>query len=167
MADKKNVDWDLIEKEYRAGIRSLRDIGAEFDVSEALIRRKANKENWIRNLKEKISDRAQEIVFANGVRDAVRKKSIDIVEDKAEQQATVLLNEREDIKRLSGLSEKFESELAVYEEDLERKARIMKSLTETRKIIIELRRRNYGITDNANGDADKSDTVTGLIIKYA
>ncbi len=31
----------------------------------------------------------------------------------------------------------------------------MKLLTETRKTIIELRRRNYHINDNANGDADK------------
>ena len=64
-----------------------------------------------------------------------------------------MLTERADIKRLSGISDALETELESYSEELEKKANILKKLVETRKTIIELRRRNYNITDNSNGDA--------------
>ena len=36
-ASRKIVDWDAIGVHYRAGIRSLKDIGAELGVSDAAI----------------------------------------------------------------------------------------------------------------------------------
>lgn len=157
MVEKRVIDWETVEKEYRAGIRSLRDIADEFGVVESAIRKKAGKEGWLRDLTAKIKIKAIELVRKTEVRKEVRKETEkEIIESVAQSQADVLLNERADIKRLSGLCEKFEGELDVYVDDLDKKARIMKSLTDTRKIIIELRRRNYNINDNSNGDADKN-----------
>ena len=161
MVEKRVIDWDAIEKEYRAGIRSLRDIADEFGVAESAIRKKAGKEEWLRDLTAKIKIKAIELVRKTEVRKEVRninnkETEKEIIESVAQSQADVLLNERADIKRLSGLCEKFEGELDVYSDDLDKKARIMKSLTDTRKVIIELRRRNYNINDNSNGDADKN-----------
>ncbi len=45
----KRKDWDSIEVEYLAGIKSIRAIASEFDCNEASIRKKAKKEGWIRN----------------------------------------------------------------------------------------------------------------------
>jgi hypothetical protein len=174
--EKRVIDWEGIERDYIAGARSLRDIGSQYGIDEALIRRRAKKEGWARDLKAKIKIRAENIVRKREVQKAVRAKEVrkkiprkkniseqEIIETNANLQATVLLNERSDIKRLSGLSEKFEKELEQYKEDLEKKARIMKSLTDTRKTIIELRRRNYNINDNSNGDADESTkTITRI-----
>jgi hypothetical protein len=42
-------DWEAIESAYRAGVMSLRDIGAQYGVSEGAIRKKAKKLEWVRN----------------------------------------------------------------------------------------------------------------------
>jgi hypothetical protein len=157
VVEKRVIDWELIEKEYRAGIRSLRDIASQFEITEGTIRSRAKKEDWIRDLSAKIKTKTNDILRKTELRKELRKESEkEIIELVAQSQADVLLNERADIKRLSGLCEKFEGELDTYVDDLDKKARIMKSLTDTRKIIIELRRRNYNINDNSNGDADKN-----------
>lgn len=45
---RKAVDWEAVEREYRAGIRSLRDIAGEVGVSEGAIRKRAKAEGWER-----------------------------------------------------------------------------------------------------------------------
>lgn len=42
-------DWEAIESAYRAGVLSLRDIGAQYGVTEGAIRKKAKKLEWVRN----------------------------------------------------------------------------------------------------------------------
>jgi hypothetical protein len=149
------IDWAGVEIEHRAGIRSLRDIGAEFGVSEAAIRKRAVKEGWLRDLGERIKIKAQELVRKSEVREGVRKATaIEIIESVATQQAAVILNERADIVRLAGICDKLEVELETDAGELERRAKILKTLLDSRKILIELRRRNYNIADNSNGDAD-------------
>lgn len=41
-------DWEAIETAYRAGVLSLRDIGAQYGVTEGAIRKKAKKLEWVR-----------------------------------------------------------------------------------------------------------------------
>lgn len=41
-------DWEAIESAYRAGVFSLRDIGAQYGVTEGAIRKKARKQEWVR-----------------------------------------------------------------------------------------------------------------------
>lgn len=48
---RKQIDWDAIEPHYRAGIRSLKDIGAEFEVSDAAIIKHAKRDGWVRQAK--------------------------------------------------------------------------------------------------------------------
>lgn len=40
-------DWEAIESAYRAGVLSLRDIGAQYGVTEGAIRKKAKKLEWV------------------------------------------------------------------------------------------------------------------------
>jgi hypothetical protein len=42
-------DWIAIEGDYRAGIKSLRAMAAQYSVPESTIRLKAKKNNWIRD----------------------------------------------------------------------------------------------------------------------
>lgn len=41
-------DWEAIETAYRAGVMSLREIGAQYGVTEGAIRKKAKKLGWVR-----------------------------------------------------------------------------------------------------------------------
>jgi len=45
----KTVDWLAIEGAYRAGTKSLREIGAEYGVSEGAVRKRAKREAWLRD----------------------------------------------------------------------------------------------------------------------
>lgn len=40
-------DWEAIESAYRAGVLSLREIGAQYGVTEGVIRNRAKKLEWV------------------------------------------------------------------------------------------------------------------------
>lgn len=64
------ADWEVVEKEYRANILSLRDIAKRHGVSEAAVRKHAKAKGWSRDLQSKIAARAQDLVQKQAVIDA-------------------------------------------------------------------------------------------------
>ena len=176
MTEKRVIDWESIEREYIPAIRSLRDIGSQFGVTESAIRDRAKRYGWERNLEEKIKFKKESILRKTELRKEAAQLSKttekEIIEVNANIQATVILEEREDVKRLTRICEALEKQLESIaidpssEEDLEKKARINKVLVETRDKVFNMRRRNYGINDNANGDADSSNFETLLKKSY-
>lgn len=168
MAEKRVIDWESIELEYRAGVKTLREIASSHGITHGAINRRAIRDDWTRNLSAKIQSKADAIVSKAEVSKKVSKKNLvtekQIIEVNANIQATVILEEREDVKRLTRICELLEKQLETIandpdsEEDLEKKARINKTLIESRDKVFNMRRRNYGINDNANGDADEKPT---------
>lgn len=66
-AEKKKhqrPDWDAIYIHYRAGIKSLREIGAEFGVAAPSIHKHAKKNGWTQDLSAKIHAKAEALVNA-------------------------------------------------------------------------------------------------------
>lgn len=51
-AARKEIDWEAVEMQYRAGIRSLKEIGKEFGVSDAGIIKRARRDEWTRAPRE-------------------------------------------------------------------------------------------------------------------
>lgn len=100
---RKITDWDAIHPHYRAGIRSLKDIGAEFDVSDAAIIKHARKEGWSRDLKGKIQAKADKLVSAAMVSAEVSAQTKVTekltIEVEAEVQSRIRLDHRKDIGR--------------------------------------------------------------------
>jgi len=100
---RQRIDWDAIEPHYRAGIRSLKDIGAEFGASDAAIIKHAKKCEWTRNLTAKIQAKADAKVSAALVSaevSAQTKLTESVrVEVEAEVQARVRIAQRADIGR--------------------------------------------------------------------
>lgn len=68
---KPNTDWELVERHYRAGIKTLRQIGEEYGVSHTAIGQRARKFGWVRDLSEKIQQAAKTIVTAKVVSKAL------------------------------------------------------------------------------------------------
>lgn len=104
---KKVVDWDAIEPHYRANIRSLKDIGKEFGVSDAGIIKHARDFGWTRDLKAKIVAKAEAKVSAAAVSEEVsvanRANEQQVIEANAELQYQIRMEHRRDIKRTRGL----------------------------------------------------------------
>ncbi|MCF0265494.1 hypothetical protein KW868_13650 [Acinetobacter guillouiae] len=103
MAEKKVIDWEKIELDYRAGIKSLRQIAGEHDIAESGIRRRAKQYEWVRDLSEKIKAKADDIVRKESVRSSVRTKTTisekETIDANANEVASVRLAHRKDIQR--------------------------------------------------------------------
>lgn len=112
---RARVDWDALAPHYRAGIRSLKDIGAEFEVSDAAIIKHAKKEGWTRDLKGKIKAKADAKVSAATVSAEVSAQTKITEALTVEVESTVLarvrLAHRSDIGKGRALAMKLLSEL--------------------------------------------------------
>lgn len=100
---EKEINWEKIELDYRAGVKSIRQIAAENEIAESGIRRRAKQYEWVRDLSEKIKAKADDIVRKESVRSVVRTKNTisekDKIDASANEVASVRLAHRKDIQR--------------------------------------------------------------------
>ena len=103
---KKFVDWELIEREYRAGIKTLRQIAEENGISHTAIQKRAKKDEWTRDLTERVQQKAQELVAKKEVARVVSKEQkvsdLETVRVYGEVVANIDLSQREDVKLAIG-----------------------------------------------------------------
>ena len=115
MAEKKVIDWEKIELDYRTGIKSLRQIASEHDIAESGIRRRAKSYEWVRDLSAKIKAKADDIVRKESVRSEVRTENRisekQTIDDNAQLTAGIRLSHRKDISRARSISMKLFDEL--------------------------------------------------------
>lgn len=184
-------DWERIELDYRAGVRSLREIAAEHTLSEGAIRKRAKRDGWVRDLSAKIQAKADELVRKEAVRSEVRtEKAVserETIEANAQAVATVKLAHRKDIQRARGITMRLLEELeyqtgaenvCLLEQmgellrsdddkgqdklnDLYRKiislpgrAKTMKDLGESLRVLVALERQAFGLDDKDNAPMD-------------
>ncbi len=128
MTEKKVVDWEAVEREYRAGIRSLKDIGDEYGVSAPGILKRAKKEEWTRDLTAKIKAKADAKVNAALVNDSVNEQSKvterELVDVVAGAQASVQIGQRKDVTRVRGIVQKLFAEIEGQIDGLEELAEL-------------------------------------------
>ena len=101
---KRAIDWDAIEPDWRAGIKSKQQIGLEHDVSRAALTKHFDKADIQRNLRTKIQDAADVLVSCSAVPPQVspptsRATDETIIAANAQSQATIRLGHRLAIAR--------------------------------------------------------------------
>jgi hypothetical protein len=100
-SDKRAPDWSSIEREYRAGIRTLRAIAEEHGITHGAINKRAKAEGWPRDLTAKIKAAAQDKVSKALVSKSVSKDDLvterQVVEANAEVVAQADLLNRKDV----------------------------------------------------------------------
>ena len=105
--EKKVIDWEAIERDYRAGILSLREIAAAHGCSHVAISKRARAEAWARDLAAKIQAKADALVNREAVTTAVTKQrrvnDVEVIEANAQGQALVRIGQRQDIRRFRAL----------------------------------------------------------------
>lgn len=182
--NKPAVDWERIELDFRAGIKSLREIADGSGTSHVNIAKRAKKLGWVRDLSQKIQAKADELVNratvntpVNNASPAAERETVDAV---AQTQAGVRLSHRADILRARNVTMSLLAELehqagaenaALLEElgelmrkpddkgqdklnDLYQKiislpgrAKTMKDLGESLRVLVAMERQAYGIRD--------------------
>jgi hypothetical protein len=109
------VDWEAVELQYRAGIRSLKDIGTEFGVSDAGIIKKAKVKGWTRDLSAKIKAKADAKVSAAAVSPEVSAQRTaneqSVVEANADLQFQVRMSHRRGLDKLRTVKEKLVAQI--------------------------------------------------------
>lgn len=103
-AKRPKVDWEAVEREYRGGILSLREI-AELHpgINHVAIARKAKKEGWERDLSEKIKAKAEALVTKQSVTADVTEKGRVTEQQVIETNAQAIVNVR--LSHRAGLNE--------------------------------------------------------------
>lgn len=115
MAEKKQPDWERIEADYRAGVKSIREVAAEHGITDTAIRKRAKRDGWERDLSGRIASKADQLVRTAEVRAEVRTETTAneqaIIDANAQAIANVKLAHRSDIRRYRSLVNELLTEL--------------------------------------------------------
>ena len=103
MAERKQVDWESVERDYSAGLLSLREIGDKYNVAHQVIARKAKKEEWARDLREKIAKAVDKKIgdkqVGDSLGDSKKASEKEIIEVNAQAIVNIKLAHRGDIRK--------------------------------------------------------------------
>lgn len=115
MTTKKPIDWEAIERDYRAGILSVREISSLHGCSHTMIGKRSKAEGWVRDLKAKIKAKADALVAKREVAKEVASKAVEterqIIDANAEAIVSIRMGHRTDIRRSRSLATKLLDEL--------------------------------------------------------
>lgn len=110
---RRKVDWESIEREYRAGSLSICEIARQNGVSHQAISKKSKKEGWIRDLTAEVRKRVNQKLVADAVASCNGKAATDeeITEAAAKRGVEVVKLHRKHINNLRKLEESLINEL--------------------------------------------------------
>lgn len=108
-------DWERIEGDYRAGVKTLRQIADQHGITHGAINKRAKRDGWDRDIGPKIQARADALVSRAQVSSEVSRRvldtSKDIIEANAQAIVQVRMGHRKDAARARTLVGKLWSEL--------------------------------------------------------
>jgi hypothetical protein len=113
-ADKKTIDWDLVEADWRAGVKTKQQMATQYGVSRAAMDKHFTKRGITRNLADKIRAKTESIVAESIIvvaPDLPPAQERDIIEANAAMQSKIILAHRTDIQRARKLSMSLLTEL--------------------------------------------------------
>ena len=194
---KPAPDWEKIEADYRAGIKTLRQIAGEHGVTHGAINKRAKRDGWSRDLTAKIAAKANELVSKSAVSTPVSTESRiserEVVDANAQAIVSVRLAHRKDIQRSRSITMRLLEELELQsgrenaelleqlgelmrrEDDrgqdklndlyqkiisLPGRAKTMKDLGESLRVLVTLERQAFGLDDK---DQKPQDSLTTLL----
>ncbi|WP_404299802.1 hypothetical protein [Alicycliphilus denitrificans] len=113
--DKAPPNWEVIERDFRMGVRAVTAIAQEHGITEGAIRKRAKRDGWVRDLNAKVRAKADDLVRKAEVRAQVREDQRLTenrqIEVEANIQKEIRLGERADIRRARALCMKLLAEL--------------------------------------------------------
>lgn len=189
---KPATDWEAVERDYRAGILSIREIAKLQGISDTAIRKKATAEGWERDLSHKVADKVRTELVRGPVRTANPQTEREIIETAAASVVEVVRSHRkritaqtelvdlltEQLTQAAGCREDVEE--AIFEEtagdkDGRRRSAMLRAvslpthastavnLTNALKTLIGLERQAFGIKDESEAPADALASLLGKV----
>ena len=187
--DKTVIDWELVERDYRIGTLSIREIGKIQGVSDTAIRKRATAHGWERDLTAKVAEKVRTELVRSEVRSENPQTERELVEVAAATVVQVVRGHRTRIRQgnelvelltkqlidVAGRRDEFEAEIEVITADdkaQERYSRLMKAvslgthatiavnLAAATKTWVSLERQAFSIKDES---APAEDGLTSLL----
>jgi hypothetical protein len=171
--EPKLVDWEAIERLYRAGQISVRAIAAAHSITEGAIRKKAKAEGWQRALADKVRSAVREkLVRETGTREQRAEDDNEIVDHSSSIGVEVVLSHRRDIGQLRGIASIIATRLAEHLQggepdgkfigEKESVGDLLEKLTRVRAKLIPLERQAFNLDEDGLSDepATKRDIAT-------
>lgn len=100
-------DWEAIERAFRAGALSIRTIADRQGISDTAIRKRAKALGWERDLSEQVRKEVRNKLVRGEVREnlpANPEQDADIIEEAAQEGASVVRHHRKDIRKATNLA---------------------------------------------------------------
>lgn len=174
--ERKIVDWEAIEREYRAGQLSVREIARSYGVTDTAIRKRAKQEGWTRDLTEKVRQAAKEAVVRNAVRSELSREPAnenETVQTFAARGARAIEGHLARAERLKALADKLTTELETYMDGGtptvrifvskgDSPATIIRTLSDTAERIAKIERQALNLDDTPVGGDGAEKTVVIL-----
>lgn len=169
---RKQIDWERIEAEYRAGVLSLREIARARGCTEGAIRKKAKACGWDRDLSAKIEQAVRNREVRNRVRKLTATAEKDIIEANAQAIIEIKNGRRKDIQRasnlISALFGKVEKELDIEADDKEGMALpqivdCAKKLNDSLRTLSEIEAKSWGFDRETTNDQPVNEISITLI----
>ncbi|KFJ13310.1 hypothetical protein DR66_4253 [Delftia acidovorans] len=111
----RSPDWERIELDYRAGIKTLRQIADENGITHGAINKRAKRDGWERDLSQKIQAKADALVSRAAVSSQVsadtKVRERAVIDGNAQAVADVRLGHRKDARRVRELTNRLMDEL--------------------------------------------------------
>jgi uncharacterized protein YjcR len=108
----RQIDWERIELDFRAGFKTLREIAGEHGITHRAIQKRAQRDGWDRDIQAKIHARAKVLVAKESVATqlvAIKRVAVaterDAVAAEAQVIATVQSRRRLRLDRLNALQD--------------------------------------------------------------
>lgn len=168
---KSATDWESVERRYRAGLLSVREIAKQAGVSEGAVRKKVKANGWERDLTAKVRDKVRTELVRSEYAQKATTTERELVETAAATIVQVVREHRKDIAKARRVVEKLLDQLDVEVElKLPAMAATLRDVTTAMKTLIALEREAFSVdepTPPAEGSSAAEARLSALLSKIS
>jgi hypothetical protein len=103
---RTDIDWQAIERDFRLGQFTLRQIADKHKVSAGSISRKSEKESWVQDLSREVKEKTQAALLSNAT-----QSNTEAVEVAVQTNVALVLEHRSDIRESRSITKAMLTEL--------------------------------------------------------
>lgn len=113
---RKNIDWEGVEGDYRAGQLAIRAIAEKYGTKEGTIRSRAKKQEWERDLSDQVQQATKNklsrtVSRTSRTSEEMRETDDEIIEQASNETVALVLKHRKGIARYWQIADEFSGQL--------------------------------------------------------
>lgn len=175
MGRRNDIDWEAIEREYRLGQKTLRQLAKHYGVETSSITRRARSHGWVQDKADEVRTRAANLLLQATADEATGNATLNAhnatptetqIKVAARVSADVVLSHRKGLVELSRLRDSMIDKLKVLvveSKDLQGNVDVLRRLTDVDEKLRRGEREAFGITPDGGGGGS-SNTARVVVV---